>query len=272
MLVWSTVEASCPMCQTRLRVRQVGGGMAAGQDTDLLVRMQGRHVIQAEIHTCKHCRFSGYDHDFVSRLVSGHMVNRFFEEVAGQLADEPGAKPSATSGDEEKPRSKTKRGGSRRTSLGSLSQTPLPHVQYYWASLAAPALGLTPVETGLRWVRAYWCLRLPPSNNLPEKRRQELQKYFLREGISRLRQGLRHEKSSSLVYLIGELCRRNSYFNLSRRYFERFLEREKGALYLRQASNKLLAAAIQQNSHPKTMEEVLYDEAKDSMRKSEGRD
>ena len=64
MLVWYNVEAACPICGQRLRLRELGGGFALGQDSDLLVRMEGRHVVQAAIHTCLRCSFSGYPEDF----------------------------------------------------------------------------------------------------------------------------------------------------------------------------------------------------------------
>jgi uncharacterized protein (DUF2225 family) len=234
MIVWSTVETSCPMCQRRLRVREVGGCFSVGQDTDLMLRMKGKHIIQAEIHTCQGCHFSGYAHDFTLRSVTGSMVKRFFEIRPIQEA------PLDT--------------GQRKP------ETPLPHQQYHWAALSAPAIGLTPTDAGLRFVRAYWCLRLPPSSMLPAPALKKLRKRYLREAISRLRQGLRFEKKRSLVFLIGELCRRNGNFLLACQYFERFLTREKGPRYLKLATMKLLVAARMGDAGDKTMEELLYDQ------------
>lgn len=257
MIVWSTIESCCPMCQRRLRVRELGGGVALGQDTDLLVRMREKHVIQAEIHTCQKCRFSGYARDFTTRRVPGSTVKRFFEEYAhllrdhyssGYLIPDPAASASLP------------------------PQTPLPHLQYYWAAIVTPLLGLSPTEAGLRLLRAYWCLRLQPSLRLPTPTLAKLRKLYLREAISRFRQGLRHEKNRVFVYLIGELCRRNGNFLLAAHYFERFLEREVGPRYLKRAAKALLVAAKGSDSSEKTLEEVLYGEKGSSKRVRKQRD
>jgi uncharacterized protein (DUF2225 family) len=240
MLVWTTNEAACPMCGTRLRVRSIGGGFALGQDTDLLVRMPGRHVIQAEIHTCSACRFSGYASDFLELQVSEPMVERYFREFAEKLY---------ATGD----------------GRGRASGAPLPHLQYYWSALVAPLLGLPPKETGFRMLRAYWCLRLSPSSRLPAKERDGLGKLYLRRAIAYLRKALRHEQDSALVYLIGELCRRNGSFVRAQHYFDRFLgssacgvRSEKSLEYLRRAARKLLEAVERQDAADKSMEEILY--------------
>ena len=65
MVVWFSREMSCPMCGSRVSGREVGGGFATGQDSDLLVRMKNKHIIQAEVHTCQSCRYSGYVKDFL---------------------------------------------------------------------------------------------------------------------------------------------------------------------------------------------------------------
>ena len=80
MQVWYNVEASCPVCRHRLRLRELGGGVALGQDSDLLVRMDGKHTIQVAIHTCTRCRFSGYCEDFGATMPQ-HLVQRFLTEV-----------------------------------------------------------------------------------------------------------------------------------------------------------------------------------------------
>ena len=85
MIVWSTIEVSCPMCAQRLPLRCVGGGVAKGQDSDLFVRMSGEHVIQAEIHCCPKCHFAGLVRDFLDRQISEPMVERFFHEYAERL-------------------------------------------------------------------------------------------------------------------------------------------------------------------------------------------
>jgi hypothetical protein len=220
-----------------------------------MVRMGGKHVIHAEIHTCHDCRFSGTAHDFLERTITEHMVRRYFEEVAFRIHDEPEGARAAPSG----------RDAACRKELRVL-RTPLPHVQYYWAALAAPALGLTAVEAGKLFTRAYWCLRLEPSARLAKPRLQAWKKLFLREAIGRLRQGLQRERSGPLVYLVAELCRRSGRFSLSRRYFESFLKRAKGPMYLRQAAVKLLEAARARDAGHKTMEEILYDQPQDSRR------
>ena len=209
------------MCRNRARIREVGGGFAIGQDTDLLLRMHGKHVIQAEVHTCARCRFSGYAADFL-RTISPGAQRRFLDEVSPALED------------------------------GASSDGAL-HV----ASEASP-------PQGERLVRAYWCLRLPPSLSLPLNTRKSLGKIYLKGAIQKLRQGLRQEGDPSRLYLIGELCRRNENFLLAVSYFRRFLEREDGARYLKQAAVKLIQAARENSPGGMSMEEILYNNAQDA--------
>lgn len=244
------------MCQTRIRVREVGSGFALGQDSDLLLRMSGKHVIQAEIHTCPKCRFSGYTVDFM-QTVSASIQQRFLERVSSTLVDDFPAPalsthPASTSlkpalGD-----------GSSAGKAPVPARTPLPHVQYHWAYRAAEALGLPPTPQGDRLLRAYWCLRLAPSVNLPLGQRKALGRIYLKGAIQKLRQGLRQDENPNRLYLIAELCRRNENFLLAVSYFRRFLERENGARYLRQAAVKLVQAARERTSGEMSMEEVLY--------------
>ncbi len=175
MVVWATLETTCPLCQNRLRVREVGSSFAAGQDSDLLIRMRGKHVIQAEIHTCLRCKFSGYTEDFTNRNVPADRVKLYFEEVVHSLPDEPGSEKrfSATPGSRaSKATTKTPRRAARgktgqaKRTIRKITRTPLPHLQYYWSALAGPTIGLTSMEIGHRLVSAYWCLRLSPTCDL----------------------------------------------------------------------------------------------------------
>jgi uncharacterized protein (DUF2225 family) len=238
MVIWFTLEASCPICSNRVRLREVGSGFAMGQDSDLFVRMEGKHIIQAEVHTCLKCHYSGYSSDF-TRTVSAPAMRRFAEKVSPLLLDEGMA-----------------RDRKRRTDY---ARTPLPDIQYYWAYKSAEALALPPAEQGMRLVRAYWCLRLDPSAKLPAARIKTLKRAYLRGAIQKLRQGVRFERDRNIVYLIAELCRRNENFLLAMSYFRRFIDREPGARYLKVAAKKLLQAARQQVSDDASMEEVLYD-------------
>lgn len=236
MLVWYQLETTCPLCGNRLRVRQVGSGFAVGQDSDLFVRMEGtRHLIQAEIHTCRRCRFSGYPEDFVSRSISRDMEKSFLGQLVRDLHDD------------------------RANGREPVESTPLPHVQYHWAALAATAMSTPAPEVGRLYLRAYWCLRLSPSADLPDDALAKLRKLYLRHAISRLRQGVRADRDRAVVYLIGELCRRNANFGLAAHYFERYVYREKGPRYLKQAARKLLLSVADRDSTEKTMEEILYD-------------
>ncbi len=237
MVVWSTLEASCPVCGNRTRLREVGSGFTLGQDSDLLVRMSGKHVIQAEVHTCHKCRFSGYTADFL-RTLSPAVRQRFLTEVSPSLVDELFTGPR----------------GEPQT-----SRTPLPDVQYHWASRTAEAIALPPAEQGERWLKAYWCLRLPPSAHLPPAVLKSVKRLYLKWAIVKLRQCLRFEQDRNRVYLVAELCRRNRNFHMAVSYFDRFLEEKEGARYLKQAAAKLLQLARDHVADELTMEEVLYD-------------
>jgi hypothetical protein len=253
MVIWSTLETSCPICENRVRLREVGSGFATGQDSDLLVRMEGKHIIQAEVHTCLHCHFSGFGADFL-RTISPAARRRFREEVSPLLVDDAtalGAPPVERQGQ------KARAGSSRP----EYTRTPLPDIQYYWSYRTAEALALPPVSQGLRLVRAYWCLRLDPTARLPAPRLKALRKLYLRGAIQKLRQGVRFEPDPNLIYLIGELCRRNENYLLAIGYFRRFLERDGGAMYLKLAAKRLIEEARNRVPDPLSMEEVLYDRA-----------
>jgi uncharacterized protein (DUF2225 family) len=230
MLIWSSIEASCPICDTRLELREVGSGFAVGQDTDLLVRMRGEHVIQAEIHTCRKCRFSGVASDFL-RDISPRERREFLREVSPTLT---------------------------HAGSGASTATPLPHIQYYWAFRADLAFGASTTTQGLRLLRAYWCTRLSPSTSLPGAVLREERRTYLRGAIQKLRQGLRSETNHDLLYLVGELCRRSGSFRLAESYFQRFLQRPLGAAYLRRATPKLWERARARDASPLRLEAVLY--------------
>ncbi len=236
MVVWYTREVTCPMCGSRLCGREVGGGFAVGQDSDLLVRMKSKHVIQADVHTCQGCRFSGYLRDFAINSTP-ELGRRFRQEVTPQLA-----------------------GGPR----GALSTTPLPDVQYYWSYLAASFLGRPPLKLGMRLLRAYWCLRLAPSNRLPAREVDRRKKRYLSGCIAHLRQSLRGNRNPHLYYLLGELNRRFGDFDRSVFYFDKFLAKSGTAKYLRQAAHKLRMVAKEKDSSDRTMEELLYDHKTES--------
>jgi len=237
MIVWFTIEATCPACGNRIRLREVGSGFALGQDSDLLLRMDGKHLIQVEVHTCSRCHFSGYAADFHRDLLP-QTVRRFLDEVSPTLVE--GGPPLMET----------------RSDPG---RTPLPDIQYYWAYRTASAVGLSAIEEGERLLRAYWCLRIPPSANLPPVTLRKRKRLYLNGAIRKLRKGLQSASDRNFVYLIGELCRRNKNFLLSKRYFRRFLDREPGARYLKHAASKLLRAAAEGISQEMSMEELLYD-------------
>jgi hypothetical protein len=161
MVIWSTLEASCPMCGHRTRLREVGSGFTVGQDSDLLVRMNGKHIIQAEVHTCQKCHFSGYAADFTG-TVSTASRKRFLEAVSPLLVDETATGP---------------------TGDAQYARTPLPDVQYHWAARTAETLGLPPAQQGERWLRAYWCLRLAPSSQLPPSILRSVKRLYLKWAI-----------------------------------------------------------------------------------------
>jgi uncharacterized protein (DUF2225 family) len=239
MLPWSTQEASCPICDRRVRLRQVGGGFALGQDSDLLVRMKGKHVIQAEIHNCPKCHFAGYASEFLGEIGS-EAREKFLEEVSPWLV--LGLLPKCSA-------------------RADYSQAPTPDVQYYWAYKTSEALSLPVASQAEKLLRAYWCMRLPPSTGLPSRTREALRKVYLSSAIRKLRQALRTNPGGHRVYLIAELCRRSGNFLLSAGYFRRFLEKETGPRYLKQAASRLLEAARAGLSREMSMEEILMDGA-----------
>lgn len=243
MVIWSTLEASCPVCARRIRLRLVGSGIANGQDSDLLLRMAPRHIIQAEVHTCPQCRFSGYADDFLIEIAP-QVVRRFLDQVSPSLDE---ARLRAES-DEIPPEA---------------GRTPLPDVQYYWAYRTAATLGRSQRAQGERLLRAYWCLRIPPSAGLPDAVREARARLYLAGAIRSLREALATSRDPHLLYLVGELCRRNGNFRLAVRYFRRYADRDDGARYLKTAAAKLSAAAQDRISRGMTMEEIFFDRAPD---------
>ena len=165
MVVWFSKEMTCPICRTRLCGREVGGGFATGQDSDLFVRMKGKHIIQAEVHTCQECRFSGFTNDF-SINSTDYLGDRFRSEVLPQLTGGPSSQ---------------------------ITSTPLPDIQYYWAYKSAQFLKRPSTNLGNRLLRAYWCLRLAPSSYLPadelQKRRDRNPHVYYLRGESNRRLG-----------------------------------------------------------------------------------
>lgn len=263
MVIWSTLETSCPICDNRVRLREVGSGFTTGQDSDLLVRMEGKHIIQAEIHTCLQCHYSGFGADFLRTIVPAAR-RRFREVISPTLIDDITLLPPlprwALPGLITPPPAPRQPGGSKKPQgRPEHSRTPLPDIQYFWASRTADALGYSAIELGLRLVRAYWCLRLDPTARLPAPRLKVLKKIYLRGAIQKLRQGVRFEQDPNLVYLIGELCRRNENYLLAASYFRRFLEKEGGARYLKLAAKRLLQEARNRVPDEMSMEAVLYD-------------
>jgi hypothetical protein len=235
MLVWYNVEASCPVCSHRLRLRELGGGVALGQDSDLLVRMEGKHTIQAAIHTCPRCRFSGYCDDFGATLPRP-LVSRFLTELSPKLVNFTGAGPGST---------------------------PPPDLQYFWGYKCAAFFGRDEGELAQRLLRAYWCLRLPPSSDLPSADLAERRKLYLGGAIQHLRQATRGKTNPVHLYLLGELNRKHGEFPTAVGYFKRFLdvsstEQDAAPKYLRLAAIKLLRAAERSDSRERTMEEIVY--------------
>ena len=252
MVIWASVEASCPVCAQRLRLRLVGSGFASGQDSDLLVRMAGRHIIQVEIHTCGRCRYSGYAPDFL-RDLPPLFGERFLANISPLLVErEVGGEAESIEGAE------------GNVPAPPPGRTPLPDVQYYWAFKAAEALGTSAQLQGELLLRAYWCLRLPPSSSLPPETRELRRRTYLRGAVQKLRQDIAAARDPNRIYLVAELCRRKGNFRLAVGYFRRFLEETEGARYLKQAAVKLLAAARDRTSREMTMEEILFDGAPDS--------
>ena len=231
MLVWHEIEAGCPICAVRLILRRLGGGFATGQDSDLLVRMDGQHIIQAEIHTCPRCRYSGFPEDF-EVTIHRSAVERFLADVHPKLV--------------------TKGTGG-----------PTPDLLYEWAYRCARFLGKPDRELGLLLLRAYWCLRLPPSCDLPEVVLDSRKTKYLSGSVHHLRQALEPESPPHQSYLLGELNRRRGEFAAAAAYFKRFLD--SGSLrcaevpmYLRLAAMKLLKSAEHCDPRDRTMEEIVY--------------
>lgn len=231
MVVWFSKEMTCPICRTRLCGREVGGGFASGQDSDLFVRMKGKHIIQAEVHTCQDCRFSGFTNDFAINSTP-YLGDRFRAEVLPQLTGAPSSQ---------------------------ITSTPLPDIQYYWAFKSAQFLKRPSSNLGHRLVRAYWCLRLAPSSYLPAEDLQQRRDKYLKGAIHHMRQSLRGNRNPHVYYLLGELNRRLSDFEMARMYFKKFLTRNTTASYLRVAAKKLIAVSDDHDSREHTMEEILYD-------------
>lgn len=220
------------MCRSRLCGREVGSGFALEQDSDLLVHMEGKHVIQAEIHTCQTCRFSGYLRDFQINTTP-EVGDRFVAEITPRLT-----------------------GASRRSS----SSIPLPDVQYQWAYESARFLGRPSLALGNLLLRAYWCLRMPPSSShLSATEIAERKKEYLTRAIEHFHQSLRGNRNPHLYYLLGELSRRNAQYQAAVGYFEKYLTRRKSTEYLRIAATKLSAMATAGHSREMTMKELFYD-------------
>jgi uncharacterized protein (DUF2225 family) len=236
MVVWFSREMTCPMCRTRLCGREVGGGFAVGQDSDLLVRMRGKHIIQAEIHTCQNCRYCGYTKDFAINSTP-ELGERFCAEVTPQLTGGP---------------------------TGSISSTPLSDIQYYWAYESAKFLNRSSLNLGTRLLRAYWCLRLAPSSHLPQTEIAKRKAKYLAGCIHHFKQSLRGNRNPHLYYLLGELNRRLGDCDVATSYLEKFLAKRSTAKYLRTAANKLVALTNDGDSRELTMEELLYDHKTES--------
>ena len=241
MVIWHTIESSCPICGNRVRLREVGGGFALGQDSDLLVRMKDKHVLQALIHTCLRCRFSGYEEDF-QITVTPAFAERFRKTLTPQLGP-PSPEPRAT---------------------------PLPDVQYYWAFRASELLGRPRGDLGRLLLRAYWCLRLAPSLDLSEEEHESRRRLYLPAAIAHLSQDQAGVGDGIHHYLLGELSRRNGQFSAAIHFFHHAIEygsdeddspdsRERQLpRYLRLAAHKLLRAAEECDSRERTMEEIIY--------------
>lgn len=236
MVVWFSREMTCPMCRTRLCGREVGGGFAVGQDSDLLIRMKGKHIIQAEVHTCQNCRFSGYTKDFAINS-SQQLSDRFHAEITPQLT-----------------------GGPRN----SITSTPLSDIQYYWSYESAKFLSRASIDLGSRLLRAYWCLRLPPSSQLSQSEIKKRKQKYLKGSIRHFKLSLRGNRNPHLYYLLGELNRRVADFESAEAYFTKFLSKHSTVKYLRMAATKLLISSREGDSRDFTMEEILYDQKTES--------
>ncbi len=230
MVIAHEIEASCPICGTRLTLREPGGCIPTGQDSDLLLRMEGRHVIQVEIHACPRCRFSGYPPDF-SINIQRAQCERFLAEVTPKLAGDEGP------------------------------ATP-PDIHYLWAYRSAAFLSRGDAVRGLLLLRAYWCLRLPPTADLVPEVLAGRRRIYLAGAIHHLRQGVRERVSPIQLYVLAELNRRAAQFPMATGYFKRFLDasvvRDDVPKYLRLAAAKLLVSAERGDGRDLTMEELVY--------------
>jgi len=230
MIVWYSLEIGCPVCSYRSKIRELGGGFAVGQDSDLLVRMEGKHLIQAAIHTCLRCRYSGYAEDFTLTLRKS-VAERFLAEVSPKL---------------------------RKCEF----LIPHPDLQYYWSYLCLALRSRSDRELGMRLLRAYWCLRLPPSRDLLPQEVDRRSKRYLTGAIHHLCRDSQEMRSPVQTYLIAELSRRNGEFPAAVGHFKRFLEMARGPgpvpAYLRLAARKLLRTAEQGDRRSRTMEEIVY--------------
>ena len=229
MVVWSTIEAKCPACSNGLRIREVGSGFAVGQDSDLLIQMKGKHIIQAEIHTCHRCGYSGYRDDFFTQAGK-----------AGLLIPEHLQKYSAMNKE--------------------YKRTPLPHEQYYRTFQIRELFDEgDPIDRALLLVRAYWCLRLAPSSKLDAKELKGLENLYLKEAIKQFRKSISKRNSATLYYLLAEICRRAGNFSQSTFYFKKAMQHDLLPEYLMTASKKLLLAAQEKIDNHMSIEGVLYD-------------
>ncbi len=231
MVVWFSKEMTCPMCRSRLCGREVGGGFALEQDSDLLVHMEGKHVIQAEIHTCQTCRYSGYLKDFHINTTPD-VGERFLRDVTPRLTGAP---------------------------KNSISSTPLPDIQYVWAYESAKFLGRPSLALGNLLLRAYWCLRLPPVTHLTEAESEKRKKTYLSKALDHYHQSLRGNRNPHLYYLMGELSRRNGDHESAITYFQKYLTRRNTVEYLRIAATKLSALAREGHSKELSMKELFSD-------------
>ncbi len=202
-----------------------------GQDSDLLLRMEGQHIIQAAIHTCLRCRYSGYPDDF-GVTIPRPKAERFLVELSAKLA-------------------------------GTGEDVPPPDLQYFWAYKCASFLNRSERELAERLIRAFWCLRLPPSSELPALLIEGRRKSYLTGAIHHLRQDGGGDAAPVRFYLLAELNRRAGEFPVAVGYFKRFLDSSAGGrlpvpAYLRLAAMKLLRAAEHGDGRDRTMEEIVY--------------
>jgi uncharacterized protein (DUF2225 family) len=229
MVITHDIEVSCPICGTRVEIRELGGCIAKGQDSDLLVRMDGPHAIQIEINTCPRCRFSGYPDEFAASLGRAQ-VERFISDLVPRLAAD--------------------------------SRPVQPDSQYLWAYRCGSFLGQDDGSLGLKLLRAYWCLRLPPSNELSGEELAERRGVYLKGAVHHLRLDVRGEGVPARLYILAELCRRAGDFPAAAFHFKKFLDTanrdESVPRYLRLAAIKLLRAAERSQDRDMTMEEIVY--------------